>query len=103
MPRRLGREASQFQTAVTRFFDTIGRIDPLDVIGAPNFLPRIGRLRGQDALKFFAGAVDDIVAARRALIATGATPPEDLLTMDRVPGLPIGMGADFGSNEQMAV
>lgn len=30
-------------------------------------------------------------------------PPEDLLTMDRVPGLPIGMGADFGSTEQMAV
>ena len=77
----LGRDASQFQTAVTRFFDTIGRIDPLDVIGAPAFIPRIGRLRGQDALKFFASAVDDIIAARRKLIATGATPPEDLLTL----------------------
>jgi cytochrome P450 len=77
----LGREASQFQKAVTRYFDTIGRIDPLDVLGAPKFLPRIGRLRGEDSLKFFASAVDDIVSARRSLIASGATPPQDLLTL----------------------
>jgi L-alanine-DL-glutamate epimerase-like enolase superfamily enzyme len=30
-------------------------------------------------------------------------PPEDLLAMDRMAGVPIGMGADFGSTEQMAV
>jgi L-alanine-DL-glutamate epimerase-like enolase superfamily enzyme len=30
-------------------------------------------------------------------------PPEDLLAMDRMEGVPIGMGADFGSTEQMAV
>ncbi len=30
-------------------------------------------------------------------------PPEDLLAMDRMQGVPIGMGADFGSTEQMAV
>ena len=30
-------------------------------------------------------------------------PPEDLLTMERMAGVPIGMGADFGSTEQMAV
>ena len=77
----LARDASEFQKAVTRYFDTIGRIDPLDVLGAPDFLPRIGRLRGKDSLAFFASAVDDIIAARRALIATGATPPEDLLTL----------------------
>jgi cytochrome P450 len=77
----LGREASQFQKAMTRYFDTIGRIDPLDVLGAPDFLPRLGRLRGKEPLAFFAGAVEDIIAARRALIASGAAPPEDLLTL----------------------
>ncbi len=77
----LAREASQFQQAVTSYFNTIGRIDPLDVIGAPDFLPRIGRLRGKDSLRFFASAVDDIIAARRALIASGASAPEDLLTL----------------------
>jgi L-alanine-DL-glutamate epimerase-like enolase superfamily enzyme len=30
-------------------------------------------------------------------------PPEHLLAMDAMPGVPIGMGADFGSSEQMAV
>ena len=30
-------------------------------------------------------------------------PPEDLLTMDAMEGVPIGMGADFGSTEQMAI
>ena len=68
----LGRDPSEFQRAVTRYFDTIGRIDPLDLLGAPNFLPRLGRLRGRDSLDFFASAVDDIIAARRALLASGA-------------------------------
>ncbi len=30
-------------------------------------------------------------------------PPEDLLAMAKMPGVPIGMGADFGSTEQMAI
>ena len=30
-------------------------------------------------------------------------PPEDLLSMGRMAGVPIGMGADFGSTEQMAI
>ncbi len=77
----LARDATQFQKAVTRYFETIGRIDPLDVLGAPDFLPRIGRIRGKDSLAFFAAAVDDIIAARRALIASGASAPEDLLTL----------------------
>jgi cytochrome P450 len=77
----LGRDASEFQKAVTRYFDTIGRIDPLDVLGAPDFLPRIGRIRGKGSLDFFAAAVEDIINARRTMIASGAAPPEDLLTL----------------------
>jgi D-galactarolactone cycloisomerase len=30
-------------------------------------------------------------------------PPEDLLAMEKMAGVPIGMGADFGSTEQMAL
>ncbi len=77
----LAREASQFQQAVTRYFNTIGRISPLDVLGAPDFLPRLGRIRGKESLAFFAAAVNDIIGARRALIASGATAPDDLLTL----------------------
>src|SRR5271155_5290893 len=50
----LGREPSAFQRAVTSYFDTIGRLDPLDLVGAPAFLPRLGRRRGRPALEFFA-------------------------------------------------
>ena len=77
----LGRDASEFQVAVTRYFDTIGRLDPLDLIGAPQFLPRFGRLRGRATLEFFARAVDDIIGARKSLLASGASAPNDILTL----------------------
>ena len=77
----LGREPSAFQRSVTSYFDTIGRLDPLDLVGAPSFLPRFGRRRGRPALMFFAQAVDDIIGRRRALIDGGAEAPSDLLTL----------------------
>ncbi len=77
----LGREPSAFQRSVTAYFDTIGRLDPLDLLGAPSFLPRFGRRRARPALMFFAGAVDDIIDKRRALIERGAEAPRDLLTL----------------------
>jgi cytochrome P450 len=77
----LGREPSAFQRSVTSYFDTIGRLDPLDLVGAPSFLPRFGRRRGRPALMFFAQAVDDIIVNRRALIDSGAEAPRDLLTL----------------------
>ena len=77
----LARGAEAFQQAVNRYFETFGRLDPLDVVGAPRFLPRLGRLRGRATLQFFEAAVDDIIAARRQSIASGAAPPKDLLTL----------------------
>ena len=77
----LGREPSAFQSAVTRYMDTFGRLDPLDLLGAPAFVPRIGRWRGREALKFFDEAVDGIVNPRRAMIAAGREPPRDVLTL----------------------
>ena len=77
----LGRTPSAFQKMVTSYFDSIGRLDPLDLLGAPSFLPRLGRLRGRPALKFFAEAVNAIIDARKALLASGVAPPRDLLTL----------------------
>ena len=77
----LGRETSAFQQAVTRYFNAFGRLDPLDLLGAPAFLPRLGRLRGRAALEFFDEAVDAIIAKRKALLDSGAPAPRDLLTM----------------------
>ncbi|MGD0642533.1 MAG: cytochrome P450 [Roseiarcus sp.] len=77
----LARDPEAFQRAVTRYFETFGRLDPLDLLGAPSFLPRFWRLRGRATLRFFEKAVDDIVGARKTLIASGARPPNDLLTL----------------------
>ena len=48
------------------YFETIGRIDPLDLFGVPDFVPRIGRLRVRSTLRFFDAAIDEIIATRRA-------------------------------------
>lgn len=77
----LGRETSEFQKAVSNYFETIGKVDPLDILGMPKFLPRLGRLRGRPALQFFADVVNELVAARRALIASGKPAPQDILTL----------------------
>ncbi len=77
----LGREPGQFQRAVTSYFNSFGRLDPLDLLGAPAFLPRLGRRRGRPALAFFNEAVDAIVARRKALLDRGGEAPRDLLTL----------------------
>jgi cytochrome P450 len=76
----LAGDAASFSRALTSYFNTQGVIDPLDVLDAPAFLPRIGTLRSRPALRFFEARVTAIVAARRALIERGEAPPDDLLT-----------------------
>jgi cytochrome P450 len=77
----LGREPSAFQRAVSSYFETIGRIDPLDLLGAPDFVPRLRRRRGRTALEFFDSAVNTIIEKRQALLSSGAEAPRDLLTL----------------------
>jgi cytochrome P450 len=77
----IGREPSAFQRAVSSYFETIGRIDPLDLLGAPDFIPRLRRRRGRMALEFFDSAVDAIIEKRRALLSQGGEAPRDLLTL----------------------
>lgn len=72
-PDALGR-------AITRFLEAVGPIDPLDVFGVPDFVPRIGRLRARPAGRFFAEVVDALIARRKALMAQGEA-PRDLLTL----------------------
>jgi cytochrome P450 len=77
----LGREPSAFQRAVSSYFETIGRVDPLDLLGAPAFVPRLRRQRGRSALQFFDSAVNAIIEKRRELLSGGGEAPRDLLTL----------------------
>ena len=60
------RAPSEFQRAVTRYFDTLRPPRPARPPGRA-VLPaaRLGRLRGRATLSFFDEAVDDIIAARK--------------------------------------
>lgn len=73
--------AEAFGRALTRYFQTQGRIDPLDIFGAPAWVPRIGRWMARPAISFFATQVGAIIAERQALLAAepGRAAAPDLL------------------------
>ncbi len=78
----LGCDADELRAAMATYFETIGRIDPLDLFGVPDFVPRIGRLRVRSTLRFFDAAIDEIIATRRRRLAREpAAAPDDILTL----------------------
>ncbi len=42
-------EPGSFAHQVDRLFETMGRVDPLDLLGAPDWMPRITRLMGRSS------------------------------------------------------
>lgn len=96
--------ADAFGKALTRYFETQGRIDPLDVLGAPAQLPRIGRWMARPAISFFEAQVRAIIAERQALHAGGGWQPEkpdllDALLNARDPETGTGLSeAEVGAN-----
>ncbi len=78
----LSRKAEDFAEAVTRYLDAMGKIDPLDILDMPQWLPRMGRIRARPALQFFDTVVSGMIDDRRALLARDpARAPRDLLTL----------------------
>jgi cytochrome P450 len=78
----LGGDVDEIRSAMGTYFDTIGRISPLDLFGAPDFVPRIGRLRVRSTLRFFESAIDHIIETRRHRLEAGPNgAPEDILTL----------------------
>jgi cytochrome P450 len=78
----LARDPDALSSAITRYFEAIGPIDPLDVFGLPDWVPRLGRLRARPALRFFDEVVTELIDARKTLLARGAAEaPRDLLTL----------------------
>jgi cytochrome P450 len=78
----LGREREDFRLAMGTYFNTIGRIDPLDLLGVPSFVPRLSQLRVRSTLRFFESAIDEIIATRlrRGREAHNGNAP-DILTL----------------------
>lgn len=72
---------ADFADEVDRLLSTMGRVDPLDLLRAPEWLPRLTRLRGRKSLAFFRKIVADTIDARRAQINAGDDVPDDFLTL----------------------
>ncbi|MBB3937522.1 cytochrome P450 [Aureimonas phyllosphaerae] len=75
-------EPAEFARAMDDFLHRMGRIDPLDLLDAPAFLPRVGRLLGHRSTTYFRRLITETAERRRALIAADPTSaPRDLLTL----------------------
>jgi cytochrome P450 len=78
----IASEPGGFARQVDRLFETMGRVDPLDLLGAPDWLPRITRLLGRNSLGFFRKIVADTMEMRKQRLARDpAGTPEDFLTL----------------------
>jgi cytochrome P450 len=78
----LGRHAEEIRDSMRRYFDTIGTIEPADLLGLPDFIPRLADYRVGRELRLFNTTVDSIIANRRSRIARGDSDlPDDLLTL----------------------
>ncbi len=88
-------DPGDFAHQVDRLFETMGRIDPLDIIGAPKWLPRFTRVRGRKAMAFFRKIVAETMAMRRARLKDdpGAAPADFLTLLLQAEG-PDGLSSD---------
>jgi cytochrome P450 len=77
-----GREAEEIRAAMSTYFNTIGKIDPLDLLGLPPSVPRLSHLRVRSTLRFFETAIDEIIATRRQRVrANAGDDADDILTL----------------------
>jgi cytochrome P450 len=77
----LGRGREDIRMAMKSYFETIGRIDPFDMLGVPDFVPRPGRWKLRPMLRLFESAIDTIISTRRERIANNPDDaPRDILS-----------------------
>jgi cytochrome P450 len=78
----LGRSPEDIRVAMKHYFEAIGRLDPFDVLGLPNVVPRLSRWKVRPMLRLFESAIDTIVSTRRRRIAEDPDGvPRDILTL----------------------
>ena len=77
----LGGDAEAMRVAMMTYFDIAGRIDPFDVLGVPDFVPRLTRRKVWPMLRYFDKAVNAIIRRRRSELAESPEDsPRDLLS-----------------------
>ncbi|RVA72140.1 cytochrome P450, partial [Mesorhizobium sp. M7A.F.Ca.CA.001.11.2.1] len=75
-------EPGSFANEIDRLFETMGRVDPLDLLRAPDWLPRLTRIRGRKTMAYFRKIVTDTVKMREAKFKRDPDAvPQDFLTL----------------------
>jgi len=75
-------EPGSFAREIDHLFETMGRVDPLDLLRAPEWLPRVTRIRGRKTMAYFRQIVSDTMNLRvERLKRDPAGAPEDFLTL----------------------
>jgi cytochrome P450 len=81
-PDGVGCTPDELHAAVTLYFGNVARLDPLDVVEAPGWLPRLGLWRARPALALFKRAAGRVTAARQARLSRGEPEqPTELLSV----------------------
>ena len=71
-----------FAADVDRLLSTMGRVDPLDLVKAPSWIPRVMRIAGRRVMDKFRSIVRQTMEARlEKMKADPASVPEDFLTL----------------------
>lgn len=75
-------QPGSFASQIDHLFETMGRVDPLDLLRAPEWLPRFTRLRGRKTMAYFRGIVAETARMRRERMNRDPDDvPEDFLTL----------------------
>lgn len=70
-----------FADKVDGLLHNMGRIDPMDLLLAPAWVPRLTRIPGRKALAAFRAIVSETMDTRKAEMASGKQVPDDFLTL----------------------
>src|SRR5690606_11409518 len=76
-------DPEEFSAQVDRLFETMGRVDPLDLLGAPDWLLRFTRILGRKSLAYFRNLVAETMRMRQQTQERGAHVPAVCLTLQR--------------------
>jgi len=75
-------DPAEFAGSMARFLRTMGHADPLDILDAPAFLPRLTRLIGRRSEGYFRALIAGTIERRQKLLAVDPlSAPRDLLTL----------------------
>lgn len=79
----LGRDPEEFTRTLSNYFDTVGKLDPFDMLDLPDWVPRWNKWKSQTALEFFARAVNALILKRKRILAkkSPSEVPRDILTL----------------------